>query len=260
MRFRFHSFVLLLFCVLIVFSFRAHARVVISEVMHDPPDQGHAWLEIVNDGFSSFPVTDLSLFSEGIPHTIQIFSGSSLLLPGDVAVIVEDSESFFASYPDHLGSVFVSDVFLPRDGGILDLSDSRGSISSLSYFSDERSAGTGGSLHILRDGRQVAGAATPGVIAVNPIIPPDPSRSSASVVAQASDLLSAGRPSTPPASDPVPISRAPSSGEVCPACTDCITGSSPVFFWIAIVLSIIAFEFFVLLLFLFFRFRSSLFF
>ena len=253
---------LFLFCVFSLFLFHAHARVVISEVMYDPPgrdDWGRAWLEIINDGTAPFFVADLSLFSEGTSYPFRSFSDSSLLLPGEVAVVAQDSGLFFESYPDYTGSVFVSDVVLPHDGGSLGLSDSRGSDFSFSYLSDERSAGTGGSLHVLRDGRQVVGAATPGVVAVNPIVlanPPVSPPSPESVKARVGRFLSERHSDL--SSDTPSVSCTPSSEEVCFSCVECRHDSSSVFFWIAVALFVVAFEFFVFLLFLFFRFRSVL--
>ena len=151
------------------------AKVIVTEIQYNPPgtDKGFEWLEIINEGEKSVEMTEYRLFEAAKGHRIKEGSGGSILEPDGIAVIAQDSAKFGAAYPDYDGMVLLSSFSLRQQGGI---GEEIGIISGTGerdftflYAPDERSDGTGATLHISLEGEQIAAPATPGVIAVNPI-------------------------------------------------------------------------------------------
>ncbi len=155
----------------------ASAQIAITEVMYDPPqkkDSGYEWLEIINDSQQTLDVTAFRFVEGNTRHYIRE-SGDGIkdLSPGEVGVIVQDEDVFMNEYPAYSSPLFLSKFSLRQQGGIgegLDIYNmqTKETVFSFFYTPDPRASGTGASLHVV-NGQQIAGPATPGAIAVNPI-------------------------------------------------------------------------------------------
>ena len=162
--------------VMVLLTRTAYADVVITEIMYDPSgsDQGHEWVEIMNDGGAPVAVQDMRFVEADVRHLIKEASGGMNLAPGAVAVIVQDSAVFSNTYPGYQGQVFLSSFSLRQQEGIGEPLGIYNTSSdrvehAVTYVPDERAGGTGASLHLTLSGVQVPAPATPGSIAINPI-------------------------------------------------------------------------------------------
>ena len=160
-----------------------YTQIVITEIMYDPPqkrDTGYEWIEIMNDGQSAVDVTEYRLLEGKVRHRIKTFiEGRQVLEPGDIGVIVQDADIFLAEYPRYLQSVFTSSFSLRQKSNIgepLGIQHENKSTAPFTvvYTPSQVANGTGATIHL--SGRdQISAPATPGSIAINPIIVSSPS-------------------------------------------------------------------------------------
>ena len=170
-------FGLLLLCIVPILATQTvYADVIITEIMYDPEgsDSGHEWVEIMNDGDTVADIQHFQFFEADTRHRIKKSIGSTQLDPGAVAVIVQDSAQFKNNFQQYQGAIFLSSFSLRQQGGQGELLGMYNTATDrmehqVAYAPDERSSGTGASLHLTLGGTQVPAPATPGSIAINPI-------------------------------------------------------------------------------------------
>ena len=150
------------------------AKVSVTEIQYNPPgsDTGFEWIEVVNEGPASVIFTDFRLKEGGSTHRLKEVSASELVSDA-VAVIVQDTAKFESVHPEYNGPLFLSSFSLRQKNGlgeVIGIVNAEGAVDSeVFYAPDERSDGTGATLHITLEGSQIAAPATPGTIAINPI-------------------------------------------------------------------------------------------
>ena len=167
---------LLLFAVPILATRTVYADVIITEIMYDPEggDSGREWVEIMNDGSVAVDMQHFRFFEADTRHRIKESVGSMQLEPGAVAVIVQDSAYFKNDFQQYHGAIFLSSFSLRQQGeqgellGMYNTAADRME-HQVTYAPDERTGGTGASLHLTLGNTQVPAPATPGTIAINPI-------------------------------------------------------------------------------------------
>ena len=113
-------------------------------------------------------------FEADTRHRIKEGVGSMQLEPGAVAVIVQDSAHFKNDFQQYQGAIFLSSFSLRQQGGQGELLGMYNTSTDrmehqATYVPDERTGGTGASLHLTLGNTQVPAPATPGAIAINPI-------------------------------------------------------------------------------------------
>ena len=167
---------LLLFAVPTLATRTVYADVIITEIMYDPEgnDNGREWVEIMNDGSVAVDMQHFQFFEANTQHRIKESVGSMRLEPGAVAVIVQDSAHFKNDFQQYQGAIFLSSFSLRQQGGQGELLGMYNTAADrmehqVTYTPDERSSGTGASLHLTLGDTQVPAPATPGAIAINPI-------------------------------------------------------------------------------------------
>ena len=156
----------------------AYAQVIITEIMYDPPggDNGHEWVEIMNDGDTPVKIQNLRFIEADTKHRIKESVGGTDIAPGAVAVIAQDSAQFKNDYQTYQGAIFLSSFNLRQQKGlgeplgIYNTTTDRMEYEA-TYTPNELTNNTGASLHLTLGGTQVAAPATPGSIAINPIMP-----------------------------------------------------------------------------------------
>ncbi|MCU0660548.1 MAG: lamin tail domain-containing protein, partial [Candidatus Pacebacteria bacterium] len=132
--------------------------------MYDLPgsDSKREWIEVYNSGDTTLDFTKWKLFKKETNHGIKQFKGSTVLSPGEFAVIAANGEQFMIEYPQYAGILFTSSFSLSNDGGIIGLKDSSLNIvHQVSYESTAGASGDGTSLQKLHDTWSVA-PPTPG--------------------------------------------------------------------------------------------------
>lgn len=142
-----------------------HAQIVIDEIMYDAngSDSGREWIEVRNVGKESINFSKWK-FSEGNSnHGLTAVKGSSVLIPGDYAIIADDPEKFKNDRPDFPGVIFDSAFSLSNAGETLALKDSSLNLSDeVSYLSSWGANGDGKSLQ-RADMKWGTGTPTPGL-------------------------------------------------------------------------------------------------
>ncbi|MEI6863744.1 MAG: lamin tail domain-containing protein [Candidatus Adlerbacteria bacterium] len=159
-------FVRFIFCVALTCApASALAAVQITEIMYDVSgtDTGREWVEITNTGSSAVDVSGYKFFEANTNHGITVLSGSAVLAPGGVAVIVDDATKFAADWPAFSGVLLKSSFSLSNTGESLALKDSALVVQhSVTYDGSMGAAGDGNSLH-LSGTTFTPGVADPGV-------------------------------------------------------------------------------------------------
>lgn len=141
-----------------------NAQVIISEIFYNAEggDDGKEWVEIVNTGTESVPITTWRFTEADINHKIKSIVGGDELSAGEYAVIVDDVVGFQELFPSHGGMILDSSFSLSNTGEVLmlrnaDLVDQ----DSVLYSKEWGANGDGNSLQ-LSGGEWVAGSPTPG--------------------------------------------------------------------------------------------------
>jgi len=111
----------------------------ISEIMYDFPgsDDGNEWVEIYNFGNEEVKIIAGSganswRFSDGSNHTLNLYSGSTIIQPAQFAILADDPATFLTDYPQFSGTIFKVPMSLKNTGDTLKLSADRG----LTWFSE----------------------------------------------------------------------------------------------------------------------------
>ena len=155
----------------------ANAQVSISEIMYDPiskDDKGYEWIEVINVSGESVDLTGFRFIENDVKHFIKA-KGEKILSPGEAVVIVQDYDKFLEDFPDYDGKIFRSVFSLQQKnnaGESLSLykTSDKVVIETIHYSPKSIANGTGASIHIDVDGSQISAPATPGIIAINPIV------------------------------------------------------------------------------------------
>lgn len=178
----------------------AYAEILITEIMYDPEgsDTGREWVEIMNDGNTSVSLQEYRFLEADTRHHIKEGVGGVVLEAGAVAVIVQDSAQFKNEFKQYQGQVFLSSFSLRQKGGVGEMIGVYNAAADrmeheVAYVPNERTNGTGASLHLTLGDTQVPAPATPGEIAINPII----AQSSVSVVGSTDEAQEVQRQSSP---------------------------------------------------------------
>ena len=148
--------------------------------MYDPPDTGHEWVEIFNTGEQDVSIDALHLYVNNVRHRLKS-TGTGFLSPQKAAIVTRSEEVFFSDYPSYVGTIFLApSLSLEQNGTVrVDSNEVLGRI--VRYESNTHADSTGASLHVTGNG-MVAAPPTPGIIAVNPIVIPDLPRQKHAIV------------------------------------------------------------------------------
>lgn len=147
------------FICLIVFGLLFYARgafasVAINEIMYDLDGGDIDWVEVMNNGSSDVDLSSLKLLIDNSTsnHSINNFSGSSILHAGDYGVIVQSSEiNTYTGKFGTAGNIFTSSFSLPNDAGKIEINagDKTAPLTSVSYSSSQSASGDGNSLQLI---------------------------------------------------------------------------------------------------------------
>ncbi len=157
-----HLFVL--FILFFGFAVRAHAAVVINEVMYDlsGTDTDREWVEVYNDSSTSIDLSTWKFFEANTNHALSPMGGGTVPA-GGYAVIAIAPASFESDWPSFSGLLFDSSFSLSNTGETLAIKDSSLNIvDSTTYDPSIGAAGDGNSLQRESDGTWVAALPTPG--------------------------------------------------------------------------------------------------
>ena len=157
-------------------AFASQGALEITEIMYDAPgsDTGREWLEVANTGTTTVDLLGYKIFEGGVNHGISIVSGTSTLAVGEVAVVSNDPQKFFADFPHYTGTLLKSSFSLLNAGETLALKDGKlTTLTSATYRSSMGAAGDGNSLHKNLN-RWTSGAPNPGSLAAIAALAPPP--------------------------------------------------------------------------------------
>jgi hypothetical protein len=147
------------------------AEVLITEVMYDltGDDKSREWIEIYNNGTSevTIPVggeNSAWRFSDGTQHSFSASRGSSKIIPGSYAIIVDNTSRFLSEWPNFNGTIFDSSLSLNNMFGELSLLSSKNGsvINKVTYYSNQGASGDGNSLQLQENGNWIPATPTPG--------------------------------------------------------------------------------------------------
>ena len=132
----------------------------ITEFMYNAEgsDKGKEYIEIINAGPGEVSVSDIKFSEHGRSHGLSVASGSGVLHPGDVAVIVGQPD-LFAEHYSFKGTVLDSANYaLNNTASTIILLLKGQAVHTVSYTKGEGANGDGNSLHISGSGRITARA------------------------------------------------------------------------------------------------------
>ena len=127
----------------------------ITEFMYNAEgsDKGKEYIEIINAGPGEVSVSDIKFSEHGRSHGLSVASGSGVLHPGDVAVIVGQPD-LFAEHYSFKGTVLDSANYaLNNTASTIILLLKGMAVHTVSYTKGEGANGDGNSLHISGSGR-----------------------------------------------------------------------------------------------------------
>ncbi len=154
----------------------AHAALVVSEIMYNPPgtNTGQQWIEIANTGPSSVDLgaKDIRLYDASGNHLLKPYAGAGTVLPaGGVAIIAKDPLTFLNDFANFSGTLLKSSFTLSSTAGIIGILQTDGTIlAQAKYNSSLGAAGDGNSLQRLvtqgsnDEGSFTPAAPTPGIV------------------------------------------------------------------------------------------------
>ena len=141
----------------------------ITEIMYNAEgrDEGKEFVEIVNTGPGEIDMTTVQFFERSDRQkgrTIAQGQGSTILQPGDVAVIVANPEKFLENYT-FTGTILDTTIFaLLNAGTTVSLQKDTQLLHSVTYAIQNGASGDGNSLHIAQNDSITAGTPSPGVV------------------------------------------------------------------------------------------------
>ncbi len=88
----------------------AHAQIIINEIMYDVngSDSGREWVEVYNNGAESINFSKWKLSEGSSNHGLVVAKGSSVISPGEYAIIADNPDTFKIDWPDFPGVIFDS--------------------------------------------------------------------------------------------------------------------------------------------------------
>ena len=152
--------------------FPAHAfgsNIRITEIMYDAEgnDKGREYVEVINSGPGQIDMATVTFFERSDRSGGRVLTrsnGTTVLQPGEVAIIVANTESFLQNYSFD-GILFSTSNFaLLNAGATVSLKKAERLLHSVSYTRQDGASGNGSALHIQENERIVAGTPSLGVV------------------------------------------------------------------------------------------------
>ena len=169
-----YMYMVLLVCSAVLFVFvsvsvyAAGPTVRITEILYNAEglDEGKEYVEVVNVGPGKVDMTTVKFFERsGSGHAIRQGVGDTVLLPGDVAVIVENPNLFLQYYASFDGVLLDTSSFaLLNAGATVSLERDGRLLHSVTYSSQDGAQGDNNALHIASDDTISAGELSPGKV------------------------------------------------------------------------------------------------
>ncbi|MEK7551798.1 MAG: lamin tail domain-containing protein [Patescibacteria group bacterium] len=141
------------------------AEVVINEIMYDLPgtDQGREWIEIYNSNSLAVSLEGFNLETSSNHRPFISVSGSFILPPGGLALIVQNYDEFKKDHPNFPGIIFQSNFSLNNTTGKIILKIKDTVVDQIKYNSSLGAKGNGESLQKFTN-EILASKPTPGQI------------------------------------------------------------------------------------------------
>ncbi len=146
--------IFLAFFVRVNFAKAGIEDIVFSEIMYDleGTDTAREWVEIYNKGLEPITIIEGSgegswRFNDGSNHTLSLFQGSNVILPGGFAIIASDATTFVLE-TGFSGTVFDTVMSLKNTTGTISLSADKGKtfFSEVTYQNTWGASGDGRTL------------------------------------------------------------------------------------------------------------------
>ncbi len=138
----------------------------ITEVMYNPAgtNTGRQWIEVrnVSDSAIDLGAKDVRVNDAKGSHLIKAEEGSMVLLPGALAVIAENPDTFRADWPHYSGTLMKS-AFSLTSAGSVQVARTDGTVLATANYDSSMGARNDGNSLQLSDGSFVAAVPTPGV-------------------------------------------------------------------------------------------------
>ena len=151
--------------------YAAESVLSITEIMYDAVggDEGKEFVEVVNTGSGEIDMTKVKFFERNDrpdrPGGSLVQSqGSTVLLPGEVAIIVAKPELFLQQYSFDGVLLDTRNFALLNTGATVSLEIDDRLLHSVTYTAGDGAKGDGNSLHIKQDGVVFVSEPSPGVV------------------------------------------------------------------------------------------------
>lgn len=134
------------------------AQIKITEIMYDPEgtDTKREWIELFNSGGTSVDLSTYFFFENNVFHKL-VPQGSSILSPGEYAVIVDSVAEVIAEYKNFMGQVFDSTFSLNNTGETISIANAtKEIIDTVSYTSEVGASNDGNSIQINGEDKIIA--------------------------------------------------------------------------------------------------------
>jgi len=129
----------------LLIPFMVRAQIKITEIMYDPQgsDTKREWIEVYNAGSTNVDLSSYFFFENNVFHKL-IAQGSSIVAPGEYAIIVDSIAEIIADYKEFIGKIFDSAFSLNNTGETISIANSNKEITNTVTYTNELGANNDG--------------------------------------------------------------------------------------------------------------------
>lgn len=137
------------------------AQVKITEIMYDPQgsDTKREWIEVYNAGSANVDLNSYFFFENNIFHKL-VSQGSSIIEPGEYAIIVDSIAEVIADYKDFIGKIFDSAFSLNNTGETISITNSNKEIIDTVAYTNQMGANNDGNSLQINNGEIISAGPT----------------------------------------------------------------------------------------------------
>lgn len=145
----------------LLIPFIVQAQVKITEIMYDPAgsDTKREWVEVYNAGSINVDLNSYFLFENNVFHKL-VAQGSSILTPGEYAIIVDSIAEVIADYKDFMGKIFDSVFSLNNTGETISVANSNKEIIDTFIYTNQMGATNDGNSLQLNESQIISAGPT----------------------------------------------------------------------------------------------------
>ena len=137
------------------------AQIKITEIMYDPEgsDTKREWIEVYNAGSTNIDLGTYFLFENNVFHKL-VAQSSTIIAPGEYAIIVDSIAEVIAEYKEFIGKIFDSAFSLNNTGETLSIANSNKEIVDTTVYTSQMGANNDGNSLQINEGEIISAGST----------------------------------------------------------------------------------------------------